>query len=37
LDEEALDVLAERARRQLAGLREQHRRAAAAALNPVER
>jgi len=37
LDEEALDVLAERARRQLAGLREQHRRAAAAALSPVER
>jgi hypothetical protein len=34
LDEEPLDALAERARRQLAGLREHHRRAAAAALAP---
>jgi hypothetical protein len=34
LDEKALDMLAERARRQLAGLREQHRRAAGAAFTP---
>jgi hypothetical protein len=34
LDEEQLEVLAERARRQLAGLRDQQRRAASAAFSP---
>jgi hypothetical protein len=37
LDRESLDLLAERARRQLAGLREQHRRAAAAAFTRPDR